>query len=78
MPHRSAVSHGFPQRELEAQAVEMLPERTLPSIVGGLASIPTPSSLAGLVSNAGAASGAADQTAPIVQGLSAPPSIPAL
>jgi hypothetical protein len=64
--------------ELEAQVVEILPDRAALSLVDGLASIPTPSSLGSLVSNAGTASGAADQTAPIVQGLSAPPAIPAL
>jgi len=66
------------RRELDAQAVEILPDRAALSIVDGLTAIPTPSSIGALVSNAGSASGAADQTAPIVQGLSAPPAVPAL
>jgi hypothetical protein len=62
--------------ELEAQAVELLPDRAALSLLDGFSSIPTPAGIGGLVSNAGAASGAADQTAPIVQGLSGPPSLP--
>ena len=78
MEIRSTAGDSLSRCELEAQVVEILPDRTALSIVDGLTSIPTPSSLAGLVSNAGTASGAADQTAPIVQGLSSPPTIPAL
>jgi hypothetical protein len=62
----------------ELDAVEALPERTMLSLLSGL---PTPmdtSGLAGFVQNAGTASGNADQTAPIVQGLSSTPSLPTL
>ena len=76
MEIRSTTRAFFWCSELEAQVVEILPDRTALSIVGGLASIPTASSIGGLVSGAGTASGAADQTAPIVQGLSSPPAIP--
>jgi hypothetical protein len=57
-------------------AVEPLPERTMLSLLAGL---PTPldtSSLAGLVQSVGTTSGNADQTAPIVQGLTSAPSLP--
>jgi hypothetical protein len=57
-------------------SVDTLPERTMLSLLSGL---PTPfdtGSLAGYVQTAGGASGNADQTAPVVQGLSGPPSLP--
>jgi hypothetical protein len=65
-----------PRHELDA--VEALPDRTMLTLLSG---IPTPmdtSGLAGFVQNAGAASGNAEQTAPIVQGLSSTPSLPTL
>ena len=62
----------------ELDAVEALPDRTMLSLLSG---IPTPmdtSGLAGFFQNAGTATGNADQTAPIVQGLSSTPSLPTL
>jgi hypothetical protein len=63
--------------ELEAEAVDVLPARAaLASLLGG--SLFGTGNLASLIGGAGAASGNADQTAPIVQGLGTSPTIPAM
>jgi hypothetical protein len=78
MKDRPGAAGGLVSEELEAQAVETLPERaTMELFGGGLFAVPAgPSDLAGLVSQASAASGNAQQTAPIVQGLTSPPQLP--
>ena len=64
--------------ELVAHAVETLPERATMELLGGnLFAVPAgPPDLAGFVSQASAATGNAEQTAPIVQGLTTPPQVP--
>ena len=78
MTNRPSALSGLVSEELEAQAVEALPERATMELFGGsLFAVPGgPSDLAGLVSQASAATGNAEQTAPIVQGLSSPPQVP--
>jgi hypothetical protein len=69
---------GLLAEELEAHAAETLPERATMELLGGnLFAVPVgPNDLAGLVSQASAATGNAEQTAPIVQGLTSPPQLP--
>jgi hypothetical protein len=63
--------------ELQAEAVDVLPERAaLASLLGG--SLFDTGNLASLIGGVGDASGNADQTAPIVQGLGSTPTIPAM
>ena len=64
--------------ELVAHAVEALPERATMEVLGGnLFAVPAgPPDIAGFISHASAATGNADQTAPIVQGLTSPPQLP--
>jgi hypothetical protein len=78
MTNRPSASSGLVSEELDAQAVETLPERATMELLGGnLFAVPAgPSDIAGFISQASAASGNAEQTAPIVQGLTAPPQVP--
>ena len=78
MKNRPSAPGGFVIDELEAQVVETLPERATMELLGGnLFAVPAgPGDIAGLVSQASAATGNAEQTAPIVQGLTAPPQVP--
>ena len=79
MTNRPSAASGLVSEELDAQAVETLPERATMELFGGsLFAVPGggPSGIAGLISQASAATGNADQTAPIVQGLSSPPQVP--
>jgi hypothetical protein len=65
------------RQELEAQAVDALPTRAaLASLLGG--SLFDTGNLASLIGGMGAAGGNADQTAPIVQGLSSAPTTPTM
>lgn len=79
MTGRPGAPGGLVSEELEAQAVETLPERATMELFGGnLFAVPAgPADLAGLVQQASAATGNAEQTAPIVQGLTSPPQLPA-
>jgi hypothetical protein len=70
-------THELSRQELEAEAVDALPERAaLASLLGG--SLFDTGNLASLIGGVGATSGNADQTAPIVQGLGSTPTIPAM
>jgi hypothetical protein len=65
------------QGDLDAQNVELLPARAaLASLLGG--SLFDSANLASLIGNMGTASGNADQTAPIVQGLTTTPTLPTI
>ena len=79
MTGRPGAPGGLVSGKLEAQAVETLPERATMELFGGnLFAVPAgPADLAGLVQQASAATGNAEQTAPIVQGLTSPPQLPA-
>ena len=78
MTGRPCAPGGLVAEELEAQAVETLPERATMELFGGnLFAFPAgPADIAGFISHASAATGNADQTAPIVQGLTSPPQLP--
>jgi hypothetical protein len=60
----------------ELDVVEPLPERTVLSLLPGLPMSFDTGSLAGLVQSVGTTSGNAQQTAPIVQGLTSTPQLP--
>jgi hypothetical protein len=65
------------QGDLEAQDIEPLPARAaLASLLGG--SLFDSANLASLIGDMGAAGGNADQTAPIVQGLTTTPALPTI
>jgi hypothetical protein len=66
--------------DLRAQSAEVLPGRhALSTTVPSLAlPVLDPSSVAGYWAAAGAASGDAEQTAPITQGLTNPPALPVI
>jgi hypothetical protein len=78
MTARPGAPSGLVTEELEAQAVATLPERATMELFGGnLFAVPAgPADLAGFISQASAATGNAEQTAPIVQGLTTPPQVP--
>ena len=73
-----SAAYALSRHELEAARVEQLPERTVLSLFPGLPPTLDSSSLAGFVGNVGAAGGNAEQTAPIVQGLTTSPALPSL
>lgn len=73
-----SAAHELSRRELDAVGVDPLPERMVLSLLPGLPTGLDSSSLATLIGNVGTASGNADQTAPIVQGLTTPPALPSV
>jgi hypothetical protein len=73
----AACTGELSREELGAHAVDALPSRVaLASLLGG--SLFDSANLASLIGNLGTASGNADQTAPVVQGLSTTPNMPIL
>jgi len=80
MTIRPGASRTVPREELEAHAVEALPERPTMSLLGGslFAAPVNPTDVAGFVSQASAAGGDTNQTAPVVQGLTSPPQLPTI
>jgi hypothetical protein len=73
-----SAAYALSRHDLDGARVEPLPERTVLSLAPGLPPTLDSSSLATLVGHVGASSGNAEQTAPIVQGLTTSPRLPAV
>jgi hypothetical protein len=73
-----SAAHALTRHDLDAVRVEPLPERTVLSLLPGLPPTLDSSSLATLVGHVGTTSGNAEQTAPIVQGLTTSPALPSV
>jgi hypothetical protein len=73
-----SAAYALSRHDLDCACVEPLPERTVLSLLPGLPPTLDTSNLATLVGHVGATSGNAEQTAPIVQGLTTRPALPAV